>query len=130
MYFRREHFKTSVPIAMTAMLVMYTLNSSIASKLPKTSSIKFIDIWIFFGLFLMFLILLLHVLIEHLPSRNDFVSAIDTSKENDKQLLEEHKLLFSQELVKYFSQRILPLLEVLVIISYLVCAWVLQNLTQ
>ena len=57
--FKREHFKISIPVAITAMLVMYTLNNSVSSKLPQTSMIKFVDIWICYGLFLHFVILLL-----------------------------------------------------------------------
>ena len=48
------------------MLVMYTLNQTVSSKLPQTSMIKFIDVWIIYGLFLHFVILVLLILIEHL----------------------------------------------------------------
>ena len=43
-YFKREHFKTAIPVSITTMLVMYTLNNSIAANLPQSSDIKFIDI--------------------------------------------------------------------------------------
>ena len=65
------------------MLVMYTLNHSIASKLPQTAKIKFIDIWIIFGLFLHFLILILLVLIEHLPDQENLVF-VENSKSGEK----------------------------------------------
>ena len=55
------------------MLVMYTLNNSISSKLPQTSDIKFIDIWIIFGLLLHFVIIILLILIEHLPDETNIV---------------------------------------------------------
>ena len=67
LYFNKEHFKTAVPLAITAMLVMYTLRSSTNAELPTTSYIKFIDIWMLYGTLMPFLILLLIILIEHLP---------------------------------------------------------------
>ena len=73
LYFSKEHFKTSIPVSITAMLVMYTLNNSVASKLPQTSTIKLIDIWIIYGLFIHFLIIILLVLIEHTPGPNNLV---------------------------------------------------------
>ena len=67
MFFKSEHFKTSLPVALTSMLVMYTLNQSISAKLPTTSYVKFIDIWLMFGLVQPFVICVMLVLIEHLP---------------------------------------------------------------
>ena len=77
LYFKREHFKTSIPVAITAKLVMYTLNNSVSSNLPQTSMIKFVDIWICYGLFLHFVILLLLILIEHLPKKEQFQQLMD-----------------------------------------------------
>ena len=49
------------------MSVMYTLNQSISAKLPPTSYIKFIDIWLLFGLIQPFFIIVMLVIIEHFP---------------------------------------------------------------
>ena len=70
LYFKKEHFKTAIPLAITSMLVMYTLKGSITSKLPATSYIKFVDIWLLYGLLIPFFILLLLGLIEHLPAKS------------------------------------------------------------
>ena len=63
---------------------MYTLNNSITSKLPQTSTIKFIEIWIIYGLFLNFVIIILLVLIEHLPGTNNLVF-LENSKTTETQ---------------------------------------------
>ena len=112
LYFKSEHFKTSIPVAITAMLVMYTLNNSISSKLPQTSSIKFIDIWIIYGLFLLFLIIVLLVSIEHLPQDNKILF-VDKEKKNIKSL---------QLTVKIFAQYFLPVFELAFIVLYFISA--------
>ena len=120
MYFSKEHFKTSIPVSITAMLVMYTLNNSVASKLPQTSTIKFIDIWIIYGLFIHFLIIILLVLIEHLPGTTNLVF-IESSKE-----VEITKTnFFSKDVTKLFAQKVLPIFEILFIVSYSVCALII-----
>ena len=71
LYFKKEHFKTNVPVTITTMLVMYTLYMAVSNKLPPTSYIKFIDVWLIFGLTLPFTVFILHVLIEHIPQRHE-----------------------------------------------------------
>ena len=120
MYFSKEHFKTSIPVSITAMLVMYTLNNSVASKLPQTSTIKFIDIWIIYGLFIHFLIIILLVLIEHLPGTTNLVfiessKAVEITKTN----------FFSKDVRKLLAQKVLPIFEILFIVSYSVCALII-----
>jgi len=72
LYFNAEHFKTTSGVAVTTMLVMYTLYQAVSHKLPPTSYIKMIDVWLIFGLILPFCVFFLLVLIDHLPkSRPD-----------------------------------------------------------
>ena len=108
-YFKAEHFKTSIPVAITSMLVMYTLNQSVSSKLPPTSYVKFIDIWILFGLSQPFFIIIILVLVEHLP--RDSVKSF--SAKGDKQ--NSHTL---HKYVKFFGQIINPIWQVLFVITY------------
>ena len=113
LYFKQEHFKTSVPVAITTMLVMYTLNQSISSKLPATSYIKFIDVWLLFGLIQPFFIIILLVLIEHFPQ--GMVKAFSSQKiDAEKPVV--HAFL------KTFAKFILPVLETLFIIVYFIVA--------
>lgn len=65
MYFKREHFRTAVPLSTTAMLVMYTLQASISAQLPTTSYIKYIDIWLLNGALMPFIILIIKVFNEY-----------------------------------------------------------------
>ena len=44
-----SHFEVSIMIALTSMLVTYTLYQSISAYLPQTSYMKMIDIWLFGG---------------------------------------------------------------------------------
>ena len=67
LYFNAEHFKTTSGVTVTTMLVMYTLYQAVSHKLPPTSYIKMIDIWLIFGLILPFSVFFLLVLIDHLP---------------------------------------------------------------
>ena len=120
LFFSKEHFKTSIPVSITAMLVMYTLNNSVASKLPITSTIKFIDIWIIYGLFLHFLIIILLVLIEHLPQGNNVVF-VENSKNAEIQSFR------AKDAAKLFAQKVLPILEIVFIICYSVCALIIYN---
>ena len=84
LYFNKEHFKTNVPVTITTMLVMYTLYMAVSNKLPPTSYIKLIDIWLIFGLTLPFTVFFLHVLIEHFPvSHPDPATAIKLKRTRD-----------------------------------------------
>ena len=98
LFFKKEHFKTAIPLAITSMLVMYTLKGSITSKLPATSYIKFVDIWLLYGLLVPFFILLLLVLIEHLPEKSKVLFIKSREKEQtDIRKMIEHLPNVSQE---------------------------------
>ena len=45
-----SHFEVNIMVALTSMLVTYTLYQSLSSYLPQTSYMKMIDIWLFVGL--------------------------------------------------------------------------------
>ena len=66
----------AVPLAITAMLVMYTLKGTITEQLPATSYIKFVDVWLLYGLLMPFVILIVIVLIEHLPDESKVKKSI------------------------------------------------------
>ena len=42
-----SHFDATIMVALTTMLVIYTLHQSISSTLPATAYLKMIDIWLF-----------------------------------------------------------------------------------
>ena len=67
-------------IALTSMLVTYTLFQSISHHLPHTSYMKMIDIWLFGGLIFPFFIIAILVIMDSLviEEKNQVV---DTRKE-------------------------------------------------
>ena len=91
------------------MLVMYTLNQSVSSKLPPTSYVKFIDIWILFGMSQPFFIILILVLVEHLPKDSVKSFSAKEAKQNSYGL---HRY------VKFFGQVINPIWQILFVIIY------------
>ena len=66
LYFKKEHFKTNVPVTITTMLVMYTLYMAVSNKLPPTSYIKMIDVYLIFSLMIPFVEVLLHTYMDSL----------------------------------------------------------------
>ena len=53
-------------VALTSMLVTYTLYQSISGYLPQTSYMKMIDIWLFGGLFFPFIIVTILIIMDNL----------------------------------------------------------------
>lgn len=114
LYFNKEHFKTNVPVTITTMLVMYTLYMAVSNKLPPTSYIKMIDIWLIFGLILPFTVFFLHVLIEHLPSRH-----------NNLQTERYYQKLRS--ILTFSAKLLLPFIILMFAVSYFAVAMLLYN---
>ena len=88
---------------------MYTLYMAVSNKLPPTSYIKLIDIWLIFGLTLPFSVFFLHVLREHLPSRHE---------DPDKEAV----LLKIREALEVIAKFVLPCLILLFIVVYFTIA--------
>ena len=61
-----SHFEVNVMVALTSMLVTYTLYQSISEYLPSTSYMKMIDIWLFGGLIFPFFIITILVIMDSL----------------------------------------------------------------
>ena len=64
-----SHFEVSIMIALTSMLVTYTLYQSISAYLPQTSYMKMIDIWLFGGLIFPFFIIAILVIMDYLVNK-------------------------------------------------------------
>ncbi len=54
MFIDIRHFEATIMVALTSMLVMYTLYQSVADSLPQTPYLKMIDIWLLAGLVIPF----------------------------------------------------------------------------
>ena len=59
-YFKVSFFKAKVSVNLTVLLVLTTMFISISNKLPNTSYIKMIDVWLIFNLTVPFVEVLLH----------------------------------------------------------------------
>lgn len=57
-----------LPVALTTLLVLYTSFNQTSSSLPQTAYVKLIDVWYFFCIILLFVIIVVHVLGERLPT--------------------------------------------------------------
>ena len=75
-----RHFEVTIMIALTSMLVLYTLYQSISQHLPHTSYMKMIDIWLFGGLIFPFIIITILVIMDLLVT-NEKNQVIDMTKE-------------------------------------------------
>ena len=69
LFIDESHFEATIMVALTAMLVIYTLHQSISANLPQTSYIKMIDIWLFTGLITPFVIITILVIMDYLIIR-------------------------------------------------------------
>lgn len=68
------HFEATIMVSLTTMLVTYTLYQSISDALPKTGTIKLVDIWLLVGMMLPFVVFLILVVVEIVPDKVGFSS--------------------------------------------------------
>ena len=80
-----SHFEVSIMIALTSMLVTYTLYQSISAYLPRTSYMKMIDIWLFGGLIFPFFIIAILVIMDSLIMKEKNL-VIDFKNEEKRKL--------------------------------------------
>ena len=64
-----SHFEVTIMVALTSMLVTYTLYQSLYGYLPQTSYMKMIDIWLFVGLIFPFFDVTILVIMDALIMR-------------------------------------------------------------
>ena len=64
-----SHFEVTIMVALTSMLVTYTLYQSLYGYLPQTSYMKMIDIWLFVGLIFPFFNVTILVIMDALIMR-------------------------------------------------------------
>ena len=95
-----SHFEATIMVALTTMLVMYTLHQSITAHLPMTAYLKMIDIWLFGGLIVPFIIIGILISFDYLVIKEaNQVVYIGKDK----------KSRWNSKLVKKSVQIILPL---------------------
>ena len=114
LYFNAEHFKTTSGVTVTTMLVMYTLYQAVSHKLPPTSYIKMIDVWLIFGLILPFCVFFLLVLIDHLPTVHPGEATVS-------------KVPSTKAVLVMIAHYILPIIILLFTLSYTTAAILIYN---
>ena len=65
-----KHFDATIMVHLTTMLVMYTLYQGVSASMPKTADLKFIDIWLLYGLIIPFVTFVVETLLRLLSERN------------------------------------------------------------
>ena len=104
-----SHFEATIMVALTTMLVVYTLHQSISSTLPPTAYLKMIDIWLFGGLIVPFIIIVILILVDYLVMK-ETNQVIDIAKDNKNQ--------WNSKSILTTMQIILPLLAGILMGSY------------
>ena len=61
LYIDESHFEATIMVALTAMLVLYTLFQSISTNMPTTAYVKFLDVWLIFCLIMPFIVFIIEV---------------------------------------------------------------------
>ncbi len=80
MFIDTRHFEATMMVALTSMLVMYTLYQSVSDSLPKTPYLKMIDIWLLAGLVIPFIV---YIFLISLQIMIDMNSEQETDKQDD-----------------------------------------------
>ena len=108
-----SHFEATIMVALTAMLVMYTLYQSLSDSLPQTAYLKMIDIWLFSGLILPFIIICILIVLDSL--------VLDEKKQGSS--LRNNSKRWSSKAIKKAMQICIPTLTIILCLLYLIVAF-------
>ena len=106
-----SHFEVSIMIALTSMLVTYTLYQSVSALLPPTSYMKMIDIWLFGGLIFPFFIIAILVVMD---------SIVIKEKNQVIDMRKEEKVLKSTIFMRSMQVMLLTIVGTLCIIYWVI----------
>ena len=70
-----KHFEATIMVHLTTMLVMYTLYQGISASMPKTAYLKFMDIWLLYGLIVPFITFVVEVSLKLLSKNEESVES-------------------------------------------------------
>ena len=135
-----KHFEVTVMIHLTTMLVMYTLYQGLQAIMPKTAYLKFIDIFLLYGLIVPFITFMVEViskllslsensdenkkedetLIKAIYNRPGSVSPFANTKQ--EMALSKKKSVPAREKLRrcleYTSEKVIPLITVIFLVGY------------
>ena len=103
-----EHFDVNVMVHLTTMLVMYTLYASTSNSMPHTAYLKFIDIFLLYGLTLPFIAFLVEVITKIIRSHKKI----------------EYRGYYADVITK-MARICLPIITLLFILVYVIIAIIL-----
>ncbi|XP_071548102.1 uncharacterized protein [Panulirus ornatus] len=63
-FFNPDDFNSRIIVALTSLLVLASLYTQTSNSLPKTSYFKLVDVWLFFAIVMIFVVVLLQTLID------------------------------------------------------------------
>ena len=92
-------------MSLTTLLVLYTLFANMSRSLPATASIKLIDVWFFFIIFLLFTNIVVHICVRpNTPPKKDVTAFMPTGTQTTSTEPETPRLL------RWYRLIILPIL--------------------
>ncbi|KAF2353944.1 C-type lectin-like, partial [Trinorchestia longiramus] len=101
LFVRVDNLEVRMAVALTTLLVLYTLFNQTSESLPNTAYVKMVDIWFFAVITLLFIIIVFHVFVEYLDQKQDmddeaFLSVLKkTNMKGDK--FPERKVAWEKE---------------------------------
>ena len=88
-FFKQEFFEAALSVNLSVMFVMTTLFVSVMEKLPQTSYVRMVDVWLIFGQLLPFIEVVLITFMEasrvssHEKQHGSQKNMVDSSNETD-----------------------------------------------
>ena len=61
LFIDESHLEVTLMVAITSMLVMFTLHQNVQSKVPYTAYLKFVDYWLIYGTLLPFIVFIVEI---------------------------------------------------------------------
>lgn len=98
-------------MSLTTLLVLYTLFSNMSNSLPATASIKLIDVWFFFIIFLLFTNIVVHICVR--PTTTPTTTATEVKVFVPTQPQPPPNMPEAPRLLRWYRLVILPVLVVL-----------------
>ena len=84
LFIDETHFESNIIVALTSMLVMYTLYQSVSVTLPQTAYLKLLDYWLIFCLIMPFVIFMIEVFWELQMQNKSKIFCLNKGKDNLK----------------------------------------------
>ena len=80
-FFSKEYFEASLTVNLSVMFVMTTLFVSVMEKLPQTSYIRMVDVWLIYGQLFPFVQVVFITFTEYFRNENNWNSSFKKSVE-------------------------------------------------